>query len=451
MKLICPLALAGAFMAAPAWAQDNPHAGHDMGQTAPPPAADPHAGHDMGAMAGMDHGVMPHAMPATGALGPYPLTREASGTSWQPDAANHGGVHSEAGGWSLMGHALLNGVYDRQGSRRGDDKAFVGGMLMGAARRDLAGGDVVALRAMVSPEPLMGKRGYPLLLASGETADGTTTLVDRQHPHDLFMELSASYSRRLDAKSSLFIYAGLPGEPAFGPPAFMHRLSAMDSPEAPITHHWLDSTHITFGVLTGGYVRDNWKFEASRFRGREPDQRRYDIETGRLDSTAVRASWNPTPNWSLQASWADLVSPEALEPATDERRWSASAIHTRAVFTDGLWSTTVAWGRKDRSDGVTLDGVALETALKPNARWTLFARAERLRTDELDPHPGHAHGDVAKVAKLSVGAIRDWRVSPRLKVGLGGLVTGNRIPGALEHAYGSSPTGAMGFVRLVVE
>src|SRR6478672_4524478 len=161
------------------------------------------------------------------------------------------------------------------------------------AQRPIGGG-TLQLRAMLSPEPLMGARGYPLLLASGETADGVTPLVDRQHPHDLFMELSASYSLRLSGRAGIFLYAGLPGEPAFGPPAFMHRLSIMDSPEAPISHHWLDSTHISFGVVTAGLVHGGWKLEASRFNGREPDQHRWNIETGPLDSTAIRLSWNPT-------------------------------------------------------------------------------------------------------------------------------------------------------------
>src|SRR5690606_36616501 len=188
--------------------------------------------------------------------------------------------------------------------------------------------------------------GYPLLLASGETADGTTPLVDRQHPHDLFMELSATYSHRIGDDASVFVYGGLPGEPAFGPPAFMHRLSIMDSPEAPISHHWLDSTHITFGVLTAGVTAGGWKLEASRFRGREPDEHRYDIETGALDSTAVRLAWNPTANWSLQASWADVTSPEQLEPDEDQKRWSASAIRTVPLPGGGWWSTTAAWGRR---------------------------------------------------------------------------------------------------------
>src|SRR5205807_2759984 len=144
--------------------------------------------------------------------------------------------------------------------------------------------------------------------------------VDRQHPHDLFMELSASYSHKLSDKDSIFFYAGLPGEPAFGPPAFMHRLSIMDSPEAPISHHWLDSTHIVFGVLTTGFVHDDWKLEVSQFTGREPDQNRYDFDPIRLDSTAARASWNPDPRWSVQVSWGHLNSPEQLTPQIDENR-----------------------------------------------------------------------------------------------------------------------------------
>ncbi len=193
-------------------------------------------------------------------------------------------------------------------------------MIMGSARRSLAHDATLNIRAMLSPDPLMGDDGYPLLFAAGESAGGVNPLVDRQHPHDLVMELSASYAGRLGPNSSVFVYAGLPGEPAFGPRAFMHRLSAMDSPEAPISHQWFDSTHITLGVVTAGIVHDSWKVEASRFRGREPDEDRYDIETGDLDSTSARLSWNPTENLSLQGSWADIRSPEAIEPKHNERR-----------------------------------------------------------------------------------------------------------------------------------
>lgn len=404
--------------------------------------------HDMDAtdmshmdMPGMD---MSHAM--TGALGPYAMTREASGTAWQPDASTHEGVHLTNGPWRIMVHGVLNGVYDKQDGPRGDEKSFVSGMLMGMAQRPVGDAGTLQLRAMVSPDPFMGPRGYPLLLATGETADGKTPLVDRQHPHDLFMELSASYSRKLSATDSAFVYVGLPGEPAFGPPAFMHRLSIMDSPEAPISHHWLDSTHITFGVVTAGYVHDDWKLEASAYKGREPDQHRYDIETPQLDSTAVRLSWNPTANWSLQASGAYEKSPEQLEPDVNQRKLSASAIYTVPFGDKGWWSTTVAWGRRS-SEGVDLDAWVLESALKPNTAWTIFSRAERVENDELVALGGH-HGATYTVGKISLGAVRDWPISEHVSLGLGGLYAFNFIPGVLDADYGDDPHGAMAFVRL---
>ena len=404
----------------------------------------------------MDHGAMDHASmsgddmgPMSGSLGSYPMTRDASGTSWQPDASPHEGVHGQAGGWSLMGHATLNLVYDTQSGPRGDDKAFASGMVMGMARRELPGGQTLQLRAMLSPDPFMGRRGYPLLLASGETADGATALVDRQHPHDLFMELSASLSQPLGERASVFLYGGLPGEPAFGPPAFMHRASIMDSPEAPIAHHWLDSTHITFGVVTAGVVVGPVKVEASRFHGREPDQHRYDIEAGKLDSTAVRLSWNPGHRWALQGSWADVKSPEQLEPERDVRKWSASAIYTAPFGDHGSWSTTAAWGRRS-SGHEELDAYVLESAVKPNDAWTIFARAERTENDELVFTGGH-HGPAYTVGKASIGVIRDFQAAPHLKLGVGGLYARNWVPSGLDALYGGSPDGAMAFVRLKVD
>jgi hypothetical protein len=384
----------------------------------------------------------------TGALGPYDSFREASGTAWQPDWSTHGGLQAEAGRWSLMGHATLNLAYDWQQGPRGDEKAFVSGMVMGSARRDFDGGDVLQFRVMLSPDPLMGKNGFPLLLASGETADGLVPLVDRQHPHDLFMELSASYSVRLSARSSLYLYAGLPGAPAFGPPAFMHRMSAMDSPEAPISHHWLDSTHISFGVITAGFVSGPVKIEASRFNGREPDQHRYDIETGPLDSTAVRISWNPSKSLSLQGSWARLVSPEQLEPGEIQRRWSASAILTRPIGMTGWWSTTLAWGRRS-GDHRNFDAWNLESALNTKD-WTLFGRAEHVENDELLAAGGH-HGPAFGVGKISFGVLRDFRIAPQVKLGVGALYAFNFLPAQLESAYEGDPRGAMAFVRLKIE
>lgn len=427
-------------------AQDAPQSMADMGHGKP--------GHDMADMPGMDHAQPAQAAPAgmdmttmmQGVLGPYGMSREASGTSWQPDASEHQGLHVMRGPWMVMLHATLNGVYDWQSGPRGDEKTFASGMFMVMAKRKIGEAGTLQLRAMLSPDPLMGPKGYPLLLATGETADGKTPLVDRQHPHDLFMELSASYAQQLSDKDSVFIYGGLPGEPAFGPPAFMHRVSIMDSPEAPISHHWLDSTHISFGVVTAGVVHGDWKIEASRFNGREPDQHRYDIETGALDSTAARLSWNPTENWSLQASWAQEKSPEQLEPGVNQRKLSASAIYTVPFGDGGLWSTTAAWGRRS-SDGRDLDGWALESALKPTADWTIFGRIERIRTDELTFLNGHA-GPVFAVSKASLGVVRDWPVTAHLSVGLGGLYAVDDVPSALSAGYGSDPRGAMVFTRL---
>jgi hypothetical protein len=431
-----------------------PPAGHghiDHGQMdmAPPgvPAID-HGKMDMGqpAMAAMDHGTGGHAA-MRGALGPYPSAREASGTAWQPDSSDHRGYMKQSGDWMLMLHGNLDVVADAQGGRRGDDKIFPAGMVMGMATRNFASGDALQFKAMLSPDPLMGKKGYPLLLASGETADGETRLVDRQHPHDLFMELSASYSLKLGAKNSAFLYAGLPGEPAFGPPAFMHRQSISVSPEAPISHHWLDSTHITFGVVTAGLVLDRVKLEASRFNGREPDQKRFNIETGALDSTALRLSWNPTRELSLQGSWAHLEDPEQLEPGIDQRRWSASAIYTRA-FSGGSWSSTLAWGRK-AIDGEAQDAVALESSIT-RGDWTMFGRGEMTQNSELLDSADH--GPSYRVAKASLGVARDFELGGPLAMTVGALGSVNFIPDGLRGAYGGRhPLGGMDFVRIKVE
>jgi len=418
-------------------------------------AQDPHAGHDMPPAADGQPADMPmeetmameadHPMPS--ALGPYAMTRDASGTSWQPDVAPHDGLHLMKGGWMIMGHGLLNGVYATQDGPRGGDKAFLAGMVMATASRPLGGG-TLQLKAMLSPDPLMGRDGYPLLLAAGESANGVDPLVDRQHPHDLFMELAASWSVNIGDDRSLFVYGGLPGEPAFGPPAFMHRTAAMDSPEAPLTHHWFDSTHITFGVVTGGFVSGRWKVEASAFRGREPDEDRWDIETGELDSRSARLSFNPTENWSLQASWASIISPEALEPHHDEERVSMSALYARRFGSAGLVSGTAAWARKQKKpDNVELDAWLFEAAVQPDDRWTVFARAEQIDTDELTL--GGGHGPAYTVRKLSVGAIHDWRLSDSIKVGVGALVNGFDIPSPLSASYGDTG-GGMAFVRLKV-
>ena len=383
-------------------------------------------------------------------LGPYPMTREGSGTSWVPDATPHEGIHGRFGDWSTMAHAQFNFVYDNQGGPRGGEKAFISGMVMAMAQRPLGDG-TFGLRAMLSPDPFMGSSGYPLLLASGETADGKTHLIDRQHPHDLFMELATTYSRNLSDTASMFLYAGLPGEPALGPPAFMHRTSGIDNPEAPITHHWLDSTHIACGVVTAGLVVSTWRLEASAFRGREPDQYRYDIEAPKLDSYSARLSWNPTREMSMQVSYGRLRTPEALEPNVDEERITASAIYTQPFGDDNLWSSTFAWGRKILHPGETLDGFMLESAVILKKTYTLFMRAERVAETELHHDVPALHDRVLMVNKLSVGAIYDFYRTEHVKAGIGALVSTYLLPDELKPLYGSDPTSGMIFGRIKIQ
>jgi hypothetical protein len=224
----------------------------------------------------------------------------------------------------------------------------------------------------------------------------------------------------------------------------MHRMSIADSPEAPITHHWLDSTHITFGVVTAGVIVGGVKLEGSRFNGREPDERRWNIETGPLDSTAVRLSWNPTANLSLQASWAHLVSPEQLEPDENSNRWSASAIYTRRLGRENWFSTTLAWGDRDGAEAVALEAAA------GLGLWTLYGRAEYTQNNELTFAGGH-HGPCYNVGKVSLGAIRNFRIAPHVRFGLGAQYALNFVPAALEALYDGEPGGAMAFIRLKID
>jgi hypothetical protein len=296
----------------------------------------------------------------------------------------------------------------------------------------------------------MGKDGYPELLQTGETADGVNPLIDRQHPHNLFMEMAASYAHPLGEGNSVFVYAGLPGEPALGPAAFMHRFSGMDNPEAPITHHWLDSTHVTSGVTTLGFIRAQWKFEVSVFHGREPDQFRYRLEPGRLDSSSLRLTYNPGSNWSAQISRGHIVSPEQLEPAINVERTTASATYNAPLDT-GNWQTTLAWGRNTPGVGQASDAYLLESALTWTKAHTFFARVESVNKDELFLPGAPLAGEGFRVGKASLGYIRDFEQNGYYAIGIGGLISKFAIPAALVSYYGESPTAGMVFLRLKIK
>jgi hypothetical protein len=232
----------------------------------------------------------------------------------------------------------------------------------------------------------------------------------------------------------------------------MHREAIMDSPEAPISHHWLDSTHISFGVLTAGLVLDRVKLEVSRFNGREPDQHRWNIETGPLDSTAVRLSWNPTDNLSLQGSWGHFEDAEQLEPGVNQKRWSASLLYARDIAPHWKLAGTLAWGRKTiehHREAPKDDAFVAEASLK-HGEWTMFGRGEVTENREL--LDTDERGPAFRVGKVSVGAVRDFKLADHLSLGIGGLLAVNFIPDGLEPLYGGKhPIGTMGFLRLKVE
>lgn len=401
-------------------------------------------GHDT---ASMGMGSMHHHHLMAGLYGPYLMNREASGTAWQPESAEHAGIHAMHGDWMLMIHGMADIGYDHQGGSRGDEKFFSSNMVMGMARRPLGPGTFGA-KAMMSLEPAtIGKEGYPLLLQTGETADGVHPLIDRQHPHDLFMELALSYSVA-SGHRSLFVYGAPVGEPALGPPAFMHRFSGSEIPLAPITHHWLDSSHITYGVLTGGAVLGGLKAEASAFRGREPDENRYDIETPKLDSHSFRLSFNPAPAWAFQASYGRLHSPEQLEPDVNVDRTTASAMVAGGEG-ERHWAATLAWGRNRNRPGPILDGVLLEGAAS-RGKNTVFARGEYAEKNELFDHDDPRHGSVYEAGVIEAGYRYDfWRAGP-VRTGLGVLGTISVVPSSIQDVYGDNPVSWMLFTRIAL-
>jgi hypothetical protein len=364
------------------------------------------------------------------------------------------GWHFAVGGWSLMAHGFVNVVYSDQGGPRGETAFYFTNMAMGMGSRRL-GSTRLGLRAMFSGEPALGPEGYPLLLQTGETADGVTELVDRQHPHDFFMELSASLSVPVGGTRGLFVYFGLPGEPAFGPPAFMHRPSGADLPDAPLGHHWIDSTHVAFGVATLGFVAGPVKLDASLFNGREPDQHRWNFESPRFSSVSARLTVNPSRSFSLQASWAYLEGPELLHPETNVNRLCVSVSYSRKG-----WNTSAIWGRNERDEGPTTsrftqygprratDAWLLESSVRLGRAHTVFGRAEQADKDELFPANDPFHVRVFPVGKLEAGYV--WDVLPRshLVPGLGLAAGVHFVPEFLEPDYGRRSLSLLVFGRL---
>lgn len=399
---------------------------------APTPQPDPHAGHDMSAMQGTDM------------MGGSEMAARASGSSRLPGAEGPmRGLHWMAGDWMLMAHGYAWGTYSNQGGPRGDKQAFVTSMAMMQAERDIAPATHLQIRAMLSLDPVMGARGYPNLFATGETAGGIP-LVDRQHPHDLFMELSARIDTDLGGGTSAFLYGGPVAEPALGPSAFMHRRSARLNPEAPITHHWFDSTHITYGVVTAGLASEHWQFEASAFKGREPDEERWGFDTPRLDSWSVRATWTPSPNWAVSVSHGFLKDPEATHPGENENR-TIGAVH----YADKRLAVTAAYSHKVH-DGDAHGGFIAEANFDITSHHAVFGRVEVVDNAELFDHHSPLAGQSFTVTKATLGYGYTIPVTSLVGLTLGGSASLYAKPAALDAAYGRSPKSFTLFAKLAL-
>jgi hypothetical protein len=365
-----------------------------------------------------------------------PMGREGSGTSWLPDSSPMYGRMFMFDRDMFMLHGAIFPRYTNVSTRRGDDRIDAPNWVMAMYSHPVGESTQIGTRLMMSLDPLTeGGRGYPLLFQSGESWHDQP-LHDRQHPHDLFDEVSLSLSQKFDHDLSAYVYFGYPGEPALGPPAFMHRPSAMDDPDAPIGHHWQDSTHITFGVATGGLQWRDIKVEGSIFTGREPDEDRYDFDRPRFDSYSGRLSWNPTRNLALQVSYGYIKSPEELHPETKIHRTTASAIYNIPLGHDSNWSNTFVWGQNNATGEGKTQSVLIESNYQ-RGRDTVYLRWERVEKSghELVLKPAD-ESQVFPISGYTLGYVRDLSHGNGIDIGLGTQFTINDRPDRLERYYG---------------
>jgi len=381
-----------------------------------------------------------------------PMERDGSGTSWQPDETPMMAHMYMKGNTSLMVHGAVFIRYTAQDitdqGSRGDEKFDAPNWLMFMLSQKLSEKDLLSFHSMFSLDPLTeGKRGYPLLFQTGETANGEP-LVDRQHPHDLFAALALNYTHSISKKMDVNAYFGYPGEPALGPPVFMHRTSAMNNPDAPLGHHWQDASHITFGVFTFGFRYKNVKAEGSIFTGREPNENRYDFATPRFDSYSYRLSANPTDRFALQFSQGFIKSPEVLEPNTNVIRTTASILHTKKITPNTFMASALVWGMNDKSEGHTLNSILIESNLKL-VPITLYGRYEWVQKDahELYLHE-FSDEQIFDVNAFTIGVNRMLFAVAHNEFSLGVQGTINLTDHLLKAIYGSVPLSGQVYLRL---
>ena len=387
---------------------------------------------DMGNMPGMHH------MSAEPPM-------EASGTSLNPAASPMNMIHLHAGGWEFMFHGVAFVAEIQQTGPRGADKLTSMNWFMGEATHPLAGG-TFSVRSMLSLDPatITGER-YPELFQTGETAYGKP-IVDGQHPHDLFMELALEYRRPLSDKWRMWLYAAPVGDPALGPVAYPHRVSAAELPQATLGHHLEDSTHISDDVVTAGVGRGIFGLEASGFHGAEPGENRWIVQQGAMDSYSARFTVTPNARWSGQFSAGRLTRPEALEPG-DQVRTEASVTYVRP-YGQGDWATSAIWGRVHKTDNrANLNGYDLESVARFRGVNYVTGRFELVDKDELFAAGNPLYGESFRVGAYTAGYTRDFDWVPKIATGLGANFTTYSMPGPVHQYYGQHPVAVLIFLR----
>lgn len=436
------------------------HSGHDHGglhtDTVPAKSGQTgadHSGHDHSSMSMGADTHNEHAM--TNAFSRnLPMTRTGSGTAWQPDNSPMYGYMFHSGSWMYMVHGNTFLRYNKQDlfdrGSRGDKQFDAPNMWMLMGQRTVGNRGLFRFSTMLSLDPVtVGGSGYPLLFQTGESYKGRP-LVDRQHPHDLFSELSVSYAHALSPKSDVFVYLGYPGEPALGPVAYVHRPSGFLNPDAPLTHHWVDATHITFGVATFGVRYGNFKLEGSSFTGREPDEARYDFDRPRFDSWSGRLSFNPSAKWAVQVSHGFLKEPEELHSGEDVNRTTASVQYSTRGFGETFTNLTAVWGL-NKSAGHGGEHGALLEASRQAGRKAVYGRYEFVQksVEELGlDENAFGHDALFPIHALTGGASYDVFRLGQTKVALGAQLSIYQPDRKLSVLYGDTPLAGQVYLRI---
>lgn len=381
------------------------------------------------------------------------LMNLASGTSMSPESWAMPMKMVNTPGWNLMFMGQAFFVDTQQTGPRGGDKFYSPNWGMFAAGHDVGHGSFL-FDLMLSLDPAtITDRRYPELFQTGETAFGKP-LVDAQHPHDFVMALGVHYAHSLTDNLILQLYAAPVGDPALGPVAFPHRASAAELPQAPLSHHWQDSTHVANDVVTAGLLYKKVRLEASGFYGTEPDEFRWNIDYGPINSWSTRLSFFPAKNWLAQVSVGRLAHPEMLQPG-DVVRATASVQYTRPMQGSG-WSTSLIWGRNhDTFDRRNSNAYLLESVVPYRGKNFFTGRAELVDKDELfldqpdvEASLDRTAGSTFRIGAYTGGYTRDIGVFHGAETGLGFNFTAFTTPPAIKPYYGQHPVGVDIFMRV---